>query len=231
MLLDREQLEIAVHMHAKSYALLKWVAQAVTSGTISFGTAHQYASLPIAAKDWIEKHYLNFPEESRVEFEDITTFANFFSTYLENSFDLVSNPGWIKFSPRAHCFCPMCSWMIEAPRLKTKLLTASDKKRATKMQCHSMIQLAIDTACQLDETKAQTIVDDEVFAESTASLAYGHDLVLRLDGVATGPAVLALWRRFAWTKMGSPKKQFRLQSELMLKAESRLIEFLKGLQK
>jgi hypothetical protein len=224
MLLDPQQLDLAVKMQAKSYSLLKWVGQSVSSGLLSFRTAHEYSTLPHAAANWIDKNYLNIPDAARVDQKDITVFANFFSTYLENSFDLIANPGKIKFSPDAHCFCPMCSWMIDAPNLKTKSLSTADKKRALKMQVHSIIQLGIDCGAKLDESRAETIVAEN--GEVTALLAYGHDLIQRLNATANGPAVLALWRRFAWNSSGSPKPMFRLSTKMILDAESYLQDLL-----
>jgi hypothetical protein len=224
MLLDPQQLDIAVKMQAKSYALLKWVGQGVSSGLLSFRTAHEYSTLPHAAAHWIDKHHLNIPDAARVDQRDIPVFANFFSTYLENSFDLIANPGKIKFSPDAHCFCPMCSWMIDAPNLKTKSLTTADKKRALKMQVHSIIQLGTACGAKLDESRAVAIVSDN--GETTALLAYGHDLIQRLNAIANGPAVLALWRRFAWNSSGSPKPKFRLSAKMILNAESELLALL-----
>ena len=224
MLLDQQQLELAVEMQAKSYSLLKWVGQAVSSGLLSFRTAHKYSTLPAAAADWIDKHYLNIPDAALVVKEKIPVFAKFFSTYLENSFDLIVSPGKIKYSPNAHCFCPMCSWMINAPNLKTKSLSSTDKKRAMKMQTRSILQLGIDICATVDESLAEEIAS--TYGEQTALLAYGHDLIQRLDGIANGPAVLALWRRFAWDSSGSPKSKFRLSTQMILDSESELKELL-----
>jgi hypothetical protein len=110
--------------------------------------------------------------------------------------------------------------MIDAPNLKTKSLSAADKKRALKMQVHSILQLGFDVSARLDESRAETIVSNN--GEATALLAYGHDLIQRLDAVANGPAVLALWRRFAWNSSGSPKPKFRLSAKMILDAESEL---------
>jgi hypothetical protein len=222
MPIDPQQLDLAVELQAKSYALLKWVGQAVSSDLLSFRTAHEYTSLPLAAKDWIEKHYMNIPVAARVDEKHLSAFANFFSTYLENSFDLIASPGRIKFSPDAHCFCPMCSWMVDAPHLKTKSLTTADKRRAVRMQVKAMMQLGIDAGAPLDELRAEVFVSLPETGESSALHAYGHDLIQRLDAVANGPAVLALWRRFAWSASGSPKPRFRLTSRMILDAESHL---------
>ena len=224
MLLDQQQLELSIEMQAKSYALLKWVGQGVSSGLLSFHTVHEYTTLPLAAADWIEKHYLNIPAAARVAQNDIPVFANFFSTYLENSFDLIANPGRIRYSPDSHCFCPMCSWMIDTPHLKTKSLSTADKKRAAKMQVHCILQLGIDIGAKPNESRSEEIVAEN--GEATALLAYGHDLIQRLDAIANGPAVLALWRRFAWNSSGSPKPKFRLSTRLVLNAESQLRNLL-----
>lgn len=225
MLLDPQQLDRAVSMQTKSYALLKWVSQAVSSGLLSFHTAHEYSTLPEAAADWIEKHYLNIPATARVKHDDIPTFAAFFSTYLENSFDLIESPGRMKYSPDAHCFCPICSWMVDAPHLKAKVLSTADKKRAVKMQRLAVIQLGIDIGARPDDVTTDKIVLEN--GEASALIAYGHDLLQRLHGTANGPAVLALWRRFAWNSSGSPKPKFRLSAKLILDAETQIQALLR----
>ncbi len=80
-------------MQRHSYRLLTWMAKAVEDGFIQFDTAHDYSSLPVAAEAWILRHYENIPTDARVAREDLPDFCIFFSTYLENSFDLVPNPG------------------------------------------------------------------------------------------------------------------------------------------
>lgn len=228
MLLETKQLDLAVAMQAKSYALLKWVAQAVSSGSLSFQTAHQSSSLPAAAQNWIETNYWNIPSAARVDKKDLSVFANFFSTYLENSFDLIERPGKIKYSPDAHCFCYMCSWLVDAPHLKTKSLTTRDKKRAVNMQIQALMQLAIDNGAALEESRAEEIASHPDTGEASALLAYGHDLIQRLDAIANGPAVLALWRRFAWNASGSPKPNFQLKTKMILDAQSRLQTLLEA---
>ncbi len=56
--------------------------------------------------------------------------------------------------------------------------------------------------------------------------AWAHELTQRLEGYVTGPAVLALWRMFAWTREGSPKKGFTLRAEDVLAAEDELRRLL-----
>lgn len=221
-MLNKNEIRYAVEMQHRCYSLLKWMAKAVEDGFIEFETAHHYSSLPEATEAWILRHYLNIPVDARVDRADLGDFCNFFSTYLENSFDLIPNPGKQRYSPHAHCFCPMCSWLINAPNLKTKKLTSADKKRASKLKADAIRELAAEHQVTLTEQAVEEIVDDTRLRESLSLVAYGHDLLRRLKGIATGPAVLALWRGFAWTETGSPKQGFRLSADAILQAEEKL---------
>jgi CelD/BcsL family acetyltransferase involved in cellulose biosynthesis len=40
----------------------------------------------------------------------------------------------------------------------------------------------------------------------------------------TGPEVLALWRRFAWTERGSPRPGFTLTAEMIWEAPQNLAD-------
>ena len=223
---DKEKLTYAVGLQSKAYELLLWVASALDKGFVSFSTMHTYASMNEAAQEWIERHYENMPQKAKPQEEDIPAFSGMFSTFLQNSFDLVEKPGKNMFSPGAHCFCPMCSWLINASHLKTKKLQPQDKKRASKMMRNELAQKALENAITLDEKAIEKLLGDKSLVTSMALCAYGTELIRRLNGVATGPAVLELWRRFAWTADGSPRKKFQLSSEMIMDAERLLVNKL-----
>lgn len=213
-------------MQNRSYLLLKWVASAVKEGFISFQTAHKYSTLPEAAEGWILGHYLNIPADARPAREDLPVFAAFFSTYLTNSFDLIEKPRKHLYSPYGHCFCPMCSWMV-APNLKAKKISSADKSRAEKIKARTLLRIAEENRISVSESQVAKVLEDDVNREYAALIAYGYDLLQRMKGYAAGPAVLALWRGFAWSKAGSPKKNFRLSEDMIVKAEQRLVEVLR----
>jgi hypothetical protein len=215
-----------VDLQQCSYLLLKWLAQAVSEGVISFATAHKYSTLPEAAEKWILEHYMNIPEDARPLREELPVFCAFFSTYLTNSFDLRRNPGIQLYSAGAHCFCPMCSWVAEAPRLKAKKLTRIDKNLAQTMRINVLLNMAAKHGLTLGEGEIEAQLEERHVFVDASLVAYGHDLLQREKGIANGPAVLALWRGFAWNESGSPKPNFRLRGEMILDADHRLLQLL-----
>src|SRR5690348_5066803 len=107
---------------------MRWMTDAIDRGFITFTTAHEYATLTAAAIGWIERHYHDIPPAARPAPGDVREFANLFTTYLDNSFDLVEDPGKGLQSPDHHCFCPMCSRLADLPKLQTKKVTRADKQ-------------------------------------------------------------------------------------------------------
>jgi hypothetical protein len=220
---DRVEIERVVDMQQRSYRLLKWVASAVKQGFIFFETAHKYSTLPEAAEGWLKIHYLNLPPDARPRSDELGPFSAFFSTYLTNSFDLIANPGKRLYSPQAHCFCPICSWFVDAPNLQTKKITNSAKRQAETMKLNAIANLAAENRLAIREADVKKQLTDPQSSEDACLVAYGRDLLQRVQGIANGPAVLALWRGFAWTSSGSPKHRFQLTANLILDAEESLL--------
>lgn len=219
---DPPSLAHAVDMQARSHRLLRWVADAIGRGFISFDAAHAYAALPEAARAWLDSHWADLPPNARPPRDALEGFARFFATYLETSFELVRDPGKRLHSPEAHCFCPMCSWLVDAPRLRTKKITPADRARAAKLKLAALHALAAENDHQLDDDAAERLLDDRSLREPLSLVAYGRDLLERLRGRTEGAATLVLWRGFAWTKEGSPRKDFTLDADAILAAEAAL---------
>lgn len=227
---DKEKLAHAVDLQAKAYALLLWVSASLDKGGVSFGAMHQYAAVTDAAQEWIERHYDNIPQRAKPMLEDLPTFCKMFTTFLQNSFELIENPGQRLFLTGAHCFCPMCSWLVNAPRLKTKQLSGEEKKTVSKrinnMMRNDLMRIAAENSIYLDKTAAQKLTDDKDLRSTIALSAYGSDLLHRLNGIANGPAVLGLWRRFAWAPNQAPQKSFKLTADMIIDAEDVLLKIL-----
>lgn len=227
-MLEREQVERAVELQALTYRLLLWLEKALNDGFIVPEAAHQFGTLEDAAHAWIEQHYLNLPSSTRPAREDLPAFSRLFSTYLTNTFDLEENPGERLFSPGAHCFCPCCSWMVRVPHLKPKKVGSADKKTAENMKRGFLRKLALRGGRSVSEQQIEAVRREPVLREAVGLATYADDLLQRLRGVAVGPASLVLWRSFAWTAQGSPKKGFVLSAAAIMAAQQQLLERLAG---
>jgi hypothetical protein len=227
--MDRTRLEEALDLQRRSYNLLLWLAEAVPRGFISFNTAHDYASSSESAKVWIEEHFDNLPSGSRpltCAEPVLTRFANVFASYLETSFDLAESPG-TRLGTRCGCYCPFCAVVVAAPHLRPKRLSPADKRRARNLQRTCVEQLATKAGLSLTTEAIDEMLGDRDTLERAAMVAYAAQLLSRCEGHYTGPYVLALWRTFAWTAKGSPKKEFKLEMDAICDAEDLLNEALR----
>ena len=226
-MLDEKKLTATVGLQKKTYKLLSWLETAIDKGFVHPSKAREHASAPDAAADWVSKHFLNLPPACRpdsTDEKDIRPFATMLSSYLMTSFDIAMDPGQRLFVD--HCPCPMCSFLIAAPHFRPKKVSKADKKRARKLKLSCLRQLAKDRGVCLDDKEAQEIMDDLEFREAVSMVTYGNQLILRSAGHIEGPAILALWREFAWHRTGSPKKEFQLEANEILQCEKQLVHRL-----
>lgn len=217
-MLAADRLALALDIHARSYQLLQWVAEAVRRGFIPATRAHQYANAGDTAFDWMDEHYLNLPLAMRPERRHFREFANFFGTYVTSSFDIIEQPG-TRLDSRCGCYCPMCAHLINAPHLQPKRLRPGDRKRVLQLMVDRVAGLAREEGIRATDSAAAAVVSGEETRRSVAYSAYGYWLIQRLDGYTDGAAVLALWREIAWKRTGSPIPGFRLRHEDIVVAE------------
>jgi hypothetical protein len=224
-MLPANRLTLAIHIQSHSYQLLKWVADAVCKGFIPAEHAHQFANVCDAAYAWMEEHFFNLPTELRPDRQHLREFANFFATYVTSSFDIVVQPG-TRLVSRCGCYCPLCSRLVNAPHLRTKRLSRRDKERANTLMANRLDMLAREEviSCQHD---LADLARSEEFRRAAAFSAYGYWLIRRLEGDTDGKSVLALWREIAWSRAGSPVKNFKLQYQDFVEAEETLINALR----
>jgi hypothetical protein len=225
---DRAQLEEAVEIGNRAYRLIRWVGDAIERGFITFTSAHEYASDAEAAAAWIAEHYHNIPPDSRPPAKSgvvLARFANYFASYLNTSFELLAGPG-VELRSRCECRCWCCTYLAAAPHLRTRRVTTSDKKRAFKLKLDHLRQLALDRSLSVSESALEGLAIGPKTSEQVALLAYGTELLARCSGRPSSPAALALWRQFAWSRAGSPKRGFVLRGDAILKAEAEIVRAL-----
>ena len=221
-MLPADDLTLAIDIQSRSYRLLRWVADAVGKGFIPATRAHEYADVADSAMDWIEQHYQNFPPDMRPDRRHLRQFANFFSTYVTTSFQILDNPG-SRMVSECGCYCPLCTYFIHAPHLRARKVSTQDKRRARRLMADRVFELAQEEGLEYDAETATAIVEDNDSRRSAGYSAYGKWLIRRIQGDTEGTAILALWRQIAWLPEGSPQKNFELHYNDFVDAEESLI--------
>src|ERR671932_423381 len=135
-MLDPAELEEAVDLQQRSYELLLWVSRAIDRGFIAADKAHEYSSGRASAYDWLERHYFSLPASCRPAAqsgEELERYANVFASYLLTSFEIERTPRY-RLESSHGCYCDFCSRLVAAPRLRTKHVSAADKRRAQELK-------------------------------------------------------------------------------------------------
>lgn len=226
-MLTKTDIEFALSIQSRCFKLLQWLGNAIREGFVPVMKAHDVTDAGHAARAWVETHFYNLPNECRPLSDEMVPFANFFGTYLETSFDIIANPK-DRYVSDCGCFCPCCVRLARAQHLKPKSLAREDKERASKLRVRRMEMLARDEGLPSFELRIKESLNDESLRLQASLSAYGDALLDRLKGISDGPAVLALWRDFAWTPAGAPNRRFKLQARQILEAEQKLLGVLQN---
>ena len=116
--------------------------------------------------------------------------------------------------------------MVQKQHLRPKTVRAGDKKVAERMKRRFILRLAADRHISISDQVLDDILRDPELRDPVGLCAYAADLLERLEGRAAGAASLALWRTFAWSPQGSPKKKFVLTTDAVMVAQDILAERL-----
>jgi hypothetical protein len=219
--METRELERALDLQQKGYQLILWLGSLADDAKVSFDQVHEAASMSEAARRSLERHRSTLPERCRVDPADEDAFAKVVASFLSSSFDLLASPGTRRASD-CGCPCGWCSYAVAASHLRPMQVSKRDKTRARRLQADLLLERALKNGRTLSDDRALRIVDDEHLGEAAAMVTYAEELIRRMKGLYEGPAVLALWRRFAWTREGSPKKDYRLTIDAVRDAQARI---------
>lgn len=224
-MLTSTDIDYAISIQNRCYKLLQWLGNAVREGFVPVVKAHAVADAGHAAKAWVETHLFNLPADCRPLADEMEPFSNFFGTYLETSFDLVADAK-AEYVSNCGCFCPICRQLANPRHLKPKSITRDDKERAHRLRIRRLEMLAREEGLPSFELRIRESIGHEAIRQQASLSAYGAALLERLKGISSGPAVLALWRDFAWNQNGSPNRDFKLKTKAIIEAETKLITVL-----
>lgn len=224
-MITQTDIEFALSIQERSFKLLQWLAKTVREDFVPIVLAHDVAGAGDAARYWLQRQRGSLPVACRPADEEIDAFANFFGTYLETSFDLKRSTTK-RLASSCGCYCSFCLRLVESRNLSPKTLTPQDKKRAAKLRLRRLEELALEAGTDFNQDRASSILEVESQRLDASRSAYASALLERLRGFSDGPAVLALWRDFAWHRSGAPIHDFKLRANDILEAESRLLSLL-----
>lgn len=217
---DEATLTKAVRLQRRSYALLRSLTEPLDVGVLAMGFDFEHGSISFedAAYEWLGRNIESFAPGGS-ERDDLRPLANLFASYLETSFDLIETPEMRRVSERG-CSCPCCSYLAAAPHLRPKKLASIDKHRARLLEAAYLGSVAERRGVALTDVERDAILARPEMREPLAMATYAHELVRRMNGEPTGPEVLVLWRWFAWTPTGAPKRDFRLEATMLIEAQA-----------
>jgi hypothetical protein len=227
---DENEIKTAVEIQRRSYRLLRWVEGAIQSGFIRLDRAHRYSNEADAAEAWFAEHFANIPPDCRPPErtgEQFRRFATFFASYLLTSFDFDETPG-VRLTSSCGCYCPICAHLTASPHLKPKKVRPRDKDRAEQLKRAYVEELAMENNVPFCAEFGAAVLNNPGLRWQVALATYGKELLRRCNGHSSGPAVLALWRQFAWKPSGSPDPNFELQASDILAAEQQVVSSILG---
>lgn len=223
---DPQELERVVDLQQKSYQLLRWVNDALRSGTLNFSTVHQADDVSEAAKQWVGRHFHSLPGDARPNETELEPFARLFASYLTTSFDLIAQPGMRRVSDTG-CYCTFCSYLASADHLRVRTPDKKAKQRAQQMKDLYLSSLIAESGAALTAAGRQALLSDPNLADDISFATYGRELVRRSQFASQGEGVLVLWREIAWDHRSKVKKGFALSAKRILDAETALVARLK----
>lgn len=220
-MLTPQDVERAVRIQRKAYALLSWFQDRIADAAFPDHETHSVMDDVLVAQQWIERNLSVLPSEAAPAPDEVEPLAAMFASYLTTSFQ-AANSGSTRLVSTSGCFCPICVQVVSAPILRPKQVTPGDKAHAQRLKVNVLMELAASANQSLSRNAAIELLALPDVSERAALVAYARELLLRLAGDPGDPAVLALWREFAWTKTGAPKKGFRLDAQGILDAQEKL---------
>ena len=71
----------------------------------------------------------------------------------------------------------MCSWLVDAPNLKTKKVQSADKRRAQSMRVNALLNIAAEHRLDVVENEVGELLNDRQTFDDASLVAYGYDLL------------------------------------------------------
>lgn len=222
---DRKEAQRAIDLAHRAWEWLQWMQRSILAHRIGLDEVHVVMDDAASIRALTRRAASQLPAKASVPAKDLDDFSRYVASYLSTSFDVHERP---QQRVIVVCPCMMCTLLVQLPHLRPKKLSAADQRRADVLARERLQSLARDAGVTLTPERAVELARDAELRADLATSAWVEQVLARLRGECEGPAVLALWRRFAWTDSGAPKRGFEMSLELLEAAEQRLVSRLRA---
>ena len=222
---DKQVLKRTLNVHLYVYKLVPWLENAIYRNAVSPNDIALLSTDNALCLDWFKSQYHSLPTENRpgTSLDELTDYACMLSGMLFDAFELETNPG-VRYVPHRLRSFHKPSKTARNSHLHPKKLTKKDRFKAIKLKVSYLEKLCNEHGIVLPDSALNLPIPRT--NDALAIATYAGCLVRRMHGHKEGPAVLALWREFAWNK-GGPIKNYKLKVSSILKAENLLVVALK----
>ena len=215
-MLELRALERLLDLKERSYGLFLWLNESMKRGRRSFGHVSDSLSLPDAAYAWIRANIPEFPAKYRPDVEETEPFAHLFVSYLSTSFEVVDGAHIPKCGG---CWC--CGYWVAPRHLRVRNPGRAARNDARQLKLLYLRGLADELGIARTDAELADLLPS--FGPELAMATYVVELDRRSKFRSQGEGVLVLWREFAWTRSGSPRRNFRLTAKAVLEAERSVV--------
>ena len=224
-MIDNSDIKRAFTIHAYVYQLVPWLENAITRNAVRANEVALLSSDSGLCLNWFKSQYQNLPTVNRPtnNSDELTDYANMLSGMLFDAFEVEQSPGNRYVPHRLRTFHEP-SKTARNPHLHPKKLTKKDKARAKKLKLSYLEQLGKENDLVIPQETS--ILETPSTNKALAIATYAACLVKRMKGHKEGPAVLVLYREFAWHDKGGPIKNFKLKHPRVAKAMKALKQAL-----
>ncbi len=222
IVLTRSQVEHAVAIQRQVFELLNDLRLGLDSGRVGPQDAEDPAWLRDAALRWFATNSEAPHRASTSGEDDGDALANLFSSCVLTSFYVDASPVQRRYS--ALPFNPYDSQLITPSQVRPRKPDVAGKQHARRLVRGMLQAMAAELAPALSPAELAALQQTPALRDSLAIVTYVHDLLDRMHGVSRGTASLVLWRTFAWTPAGAPRRNFHLDTDLVLEAQAKVAQ-------
>lgn len=205
-----------------------WLEEAAASGQLGPELLTE-AGAPPREDTWVARNHDHLQPQLQVAPAEVDDLGRYFASYLQTTFVVEPNPA-DRLLSNSTCHCEVCTWVERGRFAQPARVTARDKREAAAMRVDFLEDLARELACAVPRGALEKLARAPELREALSLCAYTADLLCRMRGETAGAASLVLWRGFAWTKEGSPRKGFELEVDEILAAEETVVRAVRALQ-